>query len=472
MRPLKPLALLLACAPCLALAQPGPGDRVYTGDQTSNTVSVIDPATDRLLGMIRLGEPVPASLGPLYKGQLLTHGLGFSPDGETLVAVSIGSNGVTFIDTRTNAVRGTTYVGRSPHEAFFTPDGREVWVSVRGEDYVAVLDAETMRETHRVQTAPGPGMVMFSPDGAHAFVVSSFTPELSVIEVETHTVVAKVPQVSPFSPNLDVSDDGNEVWLTLKDTGKVQIIGGRAPFETRGELETGPITNHVQLVDTPAAKLAYVSVGGENALKVYSRDGARALLHTIELGALPHGLWPSPDGRRLYVGLENGDAVQVVDTATQRITATIPVGQLPQAVVYVPGAAGRGAGTDNLIAPDEIARGLDLTLAAPAGAARPEARASVVVNRLGLVDQIQIAATGLVPDMPYQLVMEQQAGETVTRVPLAPLKVNAAGTAIAQAIGPVRRPDAAGDTTAASVWRLVVQDAEGNAVLEPVGDGK
>ena len=47
---------------------------------------------------------------------------------------------------------------------------------------------------------------------------------------------------------------------------------------------------------------------------------------------MPHGLWPSPDGRRLYVGLENGDAVQVVDTATQRITATIPVGQLPQAV--------------------------------------------------------------------------------------------------------------------------------------------
>ena len=34
--------------------------------------------------------------------------------------------GVTFIDTATNAVKHTTYVGRSPHEAFFTPDGKEV----------------------------------------------------------------------------------------------------------------------------------------------------------------------------------------------------------------------------------------------------------------------------------------------------------------------------------------------------------
>ncbi|WP_374203111.1 DUF305 domain-containing protein [Streptomyces sp. MBT84] len=49
-------------------------DRVYTSDQTSNTVSVINPATNRLLGVIRLGDPVPGSLSPLYKNQLLVHG--------------------------------------------------------------------------------------------------------------------------------------------------------------------------------------------------------------------------------------------------------------------------------------------------------------------------------------------------------------------------------------------------------------
>jgi YVTN family beta-propeller protein len=87
-------------------------DRVYTADQTSNTVSVINPSENKLLGVIRLGDPVPGALSPLYKGQLLVHGLGYSPDSKTLAVVSIGSNSVTLIDTATNKVKGVVYVGR------------------------------------------------------------------------------------------------------------------------------------------------------------------------------------------------------------------------------------------------------------------------------------------------------------------------------------------------------------------------
>jgi YVTN family beta-propeller protein len=118
-----------------ALSAAAAGDRVYTADQTSNTVSVIDPATNKLLGSIHLGEGVPAALSPLYRGELLVHGLGFSPNHKTLDVVSIGSYSVTLIDTETNTVKGKIYVGRSPHEAFFRPDGRELWVAVRGENY-------------------------------------------------------------------------------------------------------------------------------------------------------------------------------------------------------------------------------------------------------------------------------------------------------------------------------------------------
>ena len=74
-------------------------DRFYTSDQFSNTVSVIDPADNKLLGVLRLGDATPANLSPLYKGQLLVHGMGFSPDHRTLAVISIGSNSVTFIDT-------------------------------------------------------------------------------------------------------------------------------------------------------------------------------------------------------------------------------------------------------------------------------------------------------------------------------------------------------------------------------------
>ncbi len=54
-------------------------DRVYAAEQFSNKVSVNGPASNKLLGVIRLDGPQPANLSPLYRGQLLVHGLGFSP---------------------------------------------------------------------------------------------------------------------------------------------------------------------------------------------------------------------------------------------------------------------------------------------------------------------------------------------------------------------------------------------------------
>jgi len=43
-------------------------DRVYSAEQYSNTVSVTDPVDNKLLGAIRLGDPLPANLSPLYRG--------------------------------------------------------------------------------------------------------------------------------------------------------------------------------------------------------------------------------------------------------------------------------------------------------------------------------------------------------------------------------------------------------------------
>ena len=83
-------------------------DRVYSAEQFSNTISVIDPVDNKNLGLIRLGDPSPGNFSPLYRGQVLVHGMGFSTDHRTLAVVSIGSNSVTFIDTATNTVKHTT----------------------------------------------------------------------------------------------------------------------------------------------------------------------------------------------------------------------------------------------------------------------------------------------------------------------------------------------------------------------------
>lgn len=59
------LALQLVMCSGIALAAPAPADRVYTADQNTNTVSVIDPSSNTLLGQIRLGNVRPEVLSPL-----------------------------------------------------------------------------------------------------------------------------------------------------------------------------------------------------------------------------------------------------------------------------------------------------------------------------------------------------------------------------------------------------------------------
>jgi YVTN family beta-propeller protein len=447
----RPLATLLALAALAMLAArafagqvPSPAsapdiavsnrDRVYAAEQFSNTVSVIDPATNRLLGVIRLGDPQPANLSPLYRGQLLVHGLGFSPDNRTLAVVSIGSNSVTFIDTATNAVKHVTYVGRSPHEAFFTPDGKEVWVTVRGEDYVAVLDGKTFVEKTRIRLPNGPGMTIFSPDGKYGYVCSSFTPETDVVSVASHKIAGKVKQESPFCPNIAATPEGDQVWLTLKDVGKTMAFSAKPPFNVLKVLDTGPITNHVNFVRNARGRFAYVTVGGLNTVLAFRTDTFEQVAR-IPVGDLPHGLWPSGDGTRLYVALENGDMVTAIDTLENKVVATIPIGQAAQALVYVPNAVPVGEGTENLQPLGTASKAVHLVLGPPGG--KPATRVSLFDQ--GLTQVLQAAATGLEPRKPYVLALSSDAAGAGPLEPLAAFMANPAGAAIVDAVGPIRQ---------------------------------
>ncbi|MDC7789897.1 YncE family protein [Rhodoplanes sp. TEM] len=411
-------------------------DRVYAAEQFSNTVSVTDPSDNTLLGVIRLGDPQPGNLSPLYRGQVLVHGMGFSPDHKTLAVVSIGTNAVSFIDTATNAVKHVTYVGRAPHEAFFTPDGKEVWVTVRGEDYIAVLDGTTFAEKTRIKVPGGPGMQIFSPDGTYGYVCSSFNPETVVISVADRRIVGRVKQESPFCPNIAATPDGKQVWLTLKDVGKTMVFDARPPFSVLKTLDTGPITNHVNFARTAAGMFAYVTVGGLNEVRVFRTDDFSQVA-TIPVGRLPHGLWPSGDGSRIYVGLENADGLTAIDTASNTVVATVPIGQAPQAVVYVPNAVPSGDGKQGLQPLATSGAAAQFTLSGPHQA--DAAPTSVSLFDQGLTQVLQASVTGLEPRKPYVLALAPNPDGSGALQPLSGFTTNPAGAAIVNAVGPIRQ---------------------------------
>ncbi len=434
-----------------AWALPTAQDRVYTADQNSNTVSVINPANNTLLGQIKLGNQRPDVLSPLYKGQINIHGLGFSPDHKTLIAIANGSNSVTFIDTATNKVKATTYIGRSPHEGFYTADGKEVWVVVRGEDYISVIDAKTYKETQRIQTTVGPGMVQFMPDNKLAFVVSSFAPTVDVIDVKSHKVIKNISVVSPFSPFLQFTPDLKEVWMTHKDVGKITRIDTTS-LVVKSVFDVGFITNHIAFTESAAGTMAYVTVGGENAVKVYTTDATPALVATIPTGALPHGIWSSDDSSRVYVGLENGDAVDVIDTASNKVIAQAPVGQAPQALVYVSNAVPTGDGMENL-SPRGSSTPINIALKANGGAGK----GFVVVRNAGVVDALEVSLFKLKPQTVYSVYVSGQ------KAPVASFKTNPMGAANGTVIGPLREAVVTLGDKATNASRILIMEGDAAA---------
>src|SRR5262249_34177410 len=154
----------------------------------------------------------------------------------------------------------------------------------------------------------------------------------------------------------------------------------------------------------------------------------------VAVGSLPHGIWPSGDGTRMYVGLENADALAAIDTMTNKVIATIPIGQGGQALAYVPGAVPEGDGMQNLQPIGAAGAAAHLALA-PAGTAEGAAPTSVTLFDQGLTQVLQAAVTGLAPRQAYVLALARQADGAGPLEALASFTTNPAGAAIVNAVG-------------------------------------
>jgi YVTN family beta-propeller protein len=176
-------------------------------------------------------------------------------------------------------------------------------------------------------------------------------------------------------------------------------------------------------------------------VKVFRTDDLSPVA-TIPVGKLPHGVWPSGDGSRIYVGIENADELTAIDTATNTVVGSVPIGQAPQAIAYVPNAVPEGNGLQGL-QPLGIARQTAHLALAPLRSGKVKngstAPTSVSLFDQGLVQVLQVAATGLEPKRPYVLALADHSDGSGRLQPLANFMTNPAGSAIVNTIGPIRQ---------------------------------
>lgn len=359
--------LLLACfvshavvhaqvqAPALAgIGSPvSPADRIYTGDQSSNTITVVSPYTNTVLGSITLGsERLSDVIGPQYIHSTNSHGLGFSRDGKYIVSISVTTNTVTVIRTLDNSIVSQTWTDRAPHEAFFAADNQTIWVGTRGVSHVTLIDGLAGKIIDTITTADGPSKVVFSPDGKTAYVNHIRAPILSVIDVETRQVVQNITGLDDvFSSDMMISADGGTIWAMHKMVGTASVIDLNEK-KVVSVVATGVETNHVNFAVLNGSTHVFCTVAATNETKVWRQDTPSSqpvyLTSIASSGIEPHGLWGSPDNKWMYVVNEHSDTVDVISLDTMSVTQTLSVGQEGQALIYVANAVPTGNGTQNL----------------------------------------------------------------------------------------------------------------------------
>jgi len=121
------------------------------------------------------------------------------------------------------------------------------------------------------------------------------------------------------------------------------------------------------------------------------------------------------------------------------VIANIPIGQAPQAIAYVPNAAPNPDDRQNLQELGVAGQVAHLTLGAKAEAKDAKPLTSVSLFDQGLIQVVQASVTGLQPKQRYVLALADKSDGTGSVQPLAAFMTNPAGSAIVNAVGPIRQ---------------------------------
>jgi len=245
----------------LAAAVRGVPERVYVPNTRSDTVSVIDPATFKVIGRFKVGR-LPQHVVPSY-------------DLRTLWATNDYGNSLTPIDPRSGRP-GTPVPVADPYNMYFTADGRFAIVVAEALERLDFRDAHTMRLRHSVHVScQGVDHMDFSADGRFALASCEFSGQLLWVDV-AHQRLARVIRLGGGSMPQDVklSPDGKSFYVADKATGGVHVLDARSLAPRR-----------------------------------FIRTGSDA-----------HGLSVSRDSRSLYVSNRGVGTVSVISFAAQRVS--------------------------------------------------------------------------------------------------------------------------------------------------------
>jgi YVTN family beta-propeller protein len=325
-----------AGANMMSPAVKGALSRVYVPNHTSNTVSVIDPSTMQVVDTFPVGLN-PQHVVPSY--DLKTLWVTNNAEGTT-------DGSLTPIDPTTGKP-GQSIPVDDPYNMYFTPDGKSAIVVAEALKRLDFRDPHTM-QLQMSLTVPGCSGVNhadFSIDGKFAIFTCEFNGSLVKIDMTTKTVVGYL-QLSGGGMPQDIrsSPDGNVFYVAEMMRGGVYTIDPNA-FKETGFIPTG--TGAHGLYPSRDGKDLYVANRGFPSLQGVGPRGPGSVSVLDFVTQKVVATWPIPgggspdmgnvsaDGKTLWLSGRYDNVVYAIDTSSGTMKS-IPVGQEPHGLTVWP----------------------------------------------------------------------------------------------------------------------------------------
>jgi YVTN family beta-propeller protein/VCBS repeat-containing protein len=310
-------------------------DGEYNVPVTVTGISVSNPVTFVLNG--DANTPITVAYGPAN--------VAVSPDGTRAYIVNNGSGTVSVIDTATNTVIGAPIpVGSAPFGVAISPDGGRAYVTTLADDTVSVIDTATNTVIgNPIAVGNFPYGIAVSPDGTRAYVTNLFDDTVSVIDTATNTVIGDPIPVGVRPAGVAVSLDGTRAYITNESDNTVSVIDTATNTVIGDPISVGDFPRGVTI--SPDGGFAYVTNQGDGTVSVVDTATNTVIGDPIPVGLQPFYAVFSPDGSLAYINNWDGGTVSVIDTATHTVIDTnpatpevdaLPVGPLPVGVAVSP----------------------------------------------------------------------------------------------------------------------------------------
>jgi len=261
---------------------------------------------------------------------------------------------VTVIDPRTFKVVRRFSVGREPQHVVPSWDLRTLWVNDDRSNDLVPIDPTTGRRGRSVPVAD-PYNLYFTPDGAHALVMAERLRRIDVLDPTTMRLQRSIPVPCAGVNHADFTADGRTMVASCEFSGKLLIIpttltrvvgmvdlnAVRTPGQMSSRMVdemSGPARSLVKGASSMPQDVRLTPDGrsfvAADMLRggVWVVDAATLRIRTfVPTGAGAHGIYPSRDGRQLYVSNRDDGSVSVLDASAQRVVARwqLPKGSSP-----------------------------------------------------------------------------------------------------------------------------------------------